>query len=85
MIRLWAGDRRAKPALLKAVDRSDPEQALRFQVSERRESEYELISWDEWFGLMEGASLTFLFQERTPNGDPSDLFKLVPSASVSND
>lgn len=82
VIAFWAQARRAKPALLTSADRSDPEQALRFQVSDRRESEYALIPWPEWFQMMADADLVFVYQERTANGDASDVFKLIPAASV---
>lgn len=82
VIRVWAELRHGKPALLRVVDRSDPINALRFQVTNRRDSEYELISWDDWFALMDGANLVFVYQERTSDGDTSDLYRLVPASSV---
>lgn len=82
VIMFWAEDRHGKPALLRAADRNDPAQALRFQVTDRIRSEYELISWDEWFALMNAGSLTFIFRERSSEGSISDLFTLVPSSSV---
>jgi hypothetical protein len=82
VISSWAEPRRAKPALLKVADRSDPIQALRFQSSRRREGAYELIPWNEWFDLFDGANLVFIFQERSESGDASDLFQLAPIESV---
>jgi len=82
IIRNWASTRHSKPALLKAADRSNPAEALRFQISERRESEYEVISWDEWLRLFEGGNLVFVYLERNANGEASDLFRLVPAESV---
>ena len=81
-IRMWAELRHGKPALLRGVDRSDPVNALRFQVTNRRASEYELISWNDWFALMDGANLVFVYQERTVDGETSDLYRLVPASSV---
>jgi hypothetical protein len=83
VIRAWAELRHGKPALLRVVDRSNPIDALRFQVTNRRASEYELISWNEWFALMDGANLVFVYQEHTSDGETSDLYRLVPASSVS--
>jgi hypothetical protein len=82
VVRVWAELRHGKPALLRVVDRSDPINALRFQVTNRRASEYELIAWSEWFALMDGANLVFLYQEHTSDGETSDLYRLVPASSI---
>jgi hypothetical protein len=82
VIRAWATLRHAKPVLLRASDRSDPIQALRLQVSDRRVSEYDHVTWNEWFELMDGANLTFIYQERTLSGGWSDLYRFVPASAI---
>lgn len=81
-IQVWAETRNGKPALLKAADRANPMEALRFQVTERLESEYEVVSWEEWLGLFDRANLVFVYQDLTTNGEPSDLFRLLPQRAV---
>jgi hypothetical protein len=82
VIRAWATLRHAKPVLLRASNPSDPIEALRLQVSDRRVSEYDHVTWDEWFELMDGANLTFIFQERTADGGWSDLYRFIPAGAI---
>lgn len=82
VIRDWAEAIHAKPVVLRAGSRDDPMQTLRLQVSARRVSEYDHISWGEWFDWMDQADLVFIFQERSPDGGISDLYRLVPASDV---
>lgn len=82
VIRTWANSRHAQPALLKSRAGGDPAEALRFQVSHRRQSEYDVVSWDEWFSVLDGNDLVFIFQERTHDGGISDLFRIAPAVTV---
>lgn len=82
VIRTWAEALHGKPALLKSGAGGDVAEALRFQVTDKRQSEYRTVGWDEWFDYFDRNDLVFIFQERTADGAVSDLFRIAPAVAV---
>jgi hypothetical protein len=82
VIRTWAEGLHGKPAMLKSRAGGDVAEALRFQVTDKRRSEYDVVTWDEWFRAFDGADLVFIFQERADDGAVSDLFRIAPAATI---
>jgi hypothetical protein len=82
VIESWAVQLHGKPAMLKSRAGGDATEMLRFQVTDRRQSEYDLVSWNEWFQVFDRADLVFIFQERADDGSVSDLFRLLPASEL---
>lgn len=78
-IRAWAGERDGKPARAKNTG-SAPNQAhnglLRLDFGEP-ETSLEPISWEEFFEIFDENELTFLYEEKTRDGNISRFFKFV--------
>lgn len=80
-IRRWAEERKAIPATVRGTARDDDDAGiLRFDFvgdGQKREDALEEISWDEFFEKFDEAKLTFLYQDRTADGDVSRFNKFV--------
>ena len=74
VIRRWADERGAKPAM--APRRDGRPGALRLDFPDYTGERLKHISWDDWFRIFNDRGLVFIFQERLRNGRPSNFFKL---------
>lgn len=78
-IRGWAEARRGVPAHSTSgkLARSDP-RTLRIRfLGDGRPGQIEPIQWREWFQRFDELHLAFVFEERTPDGQPSKVSKLI--------
>lgn len=76
VVRTWARAREAEPATgVGKMDVRDGGTALRFEFPGM--GRFEPMSWDDWFAEFERYAMTFVFQERTAEGDVSHRYRLV--------
>jgi hypothetical protein len=71
-IRRWAEERGAKPVRVKdtgVIELDFPG----YSDSDR----FEEISWDDWFRVFDERGLTFVYQEKTADGEQSNFNQLV--------
>jgi ferritin-like metal-binding protein YciE len=78
-IRAWAEERGGKPATVKSTrGKSNGAGILRIDFPGYSGGDsLEEISWDEWYEKFQENNLTFLYQDRTKDGQQSRFFKLV--------
>jgi ferritin-like metal-binding protein YciE len=78
-IRAWAEERGGKPATVKSTrGKRDGAGILRIDFpGYSGAGSLEEISWDEWYQKFQENNLTFLYQDRTKDGQQSRFFKLV--------
>lgn len=78
-IRRWAQARGGRPATVKGTEtRSEHAGVLRIAFTD--DEDLDDIGWDEFFEKFEEASLAFLHQDRTRDGEESRFFKFVERA-----
>lgn len=77
VIRRWAEQRGAQPALVKGDSLGTEVSGLRLGLPNFKGIWLSPISWDEFFLRFEERELEFLYQDVTREGDPSDFFKLI--------
>ena len=75
VIRRWADERGARPAIAGRRNPQDPPRVLRLDFPGYR-GDLEPISWDEWFRTFTERGLLFVFQEHKADGIPSNFFRL---------
>jgi hypothetical protein len=78
-IRAWAEERGGSPATVKSTrGQQNGAGILRIDFpGYSGEGTLEQISWEEWYDKFQENNLTFLYQDRTKNGQQSRFFKLV--------
>lgn len=72
-IRRWAQEREGRPAVIRTEGEGG---ILRIDFGEP-EDELEQIDWQEFFEIFEANGLSFLYQDKTADGDTSRFNKFV--------
>lgn len=77
-IRRWVEERDARPTRVKGTGGGDDPGILRIDFpGYGGEEELEEISWDEFFSKFDQQKLSFLYQERTADGELSNFNKFI--------
>jgi len=79
-IRRWAEERDAIPTTVRGTGKDGAAGILRLDFvgdGQKREDDLEAISWEEFFEKFDEAKLTFLYQDRTADGQVSRFCKFV--------
>ncbi|HEU4325154.1 MAG TPA: hypothetical protein VFS21_18580 [Roseiflexaceae bacterium] len=77
-IQTWAEARGGTPVTVRGTGDKDEPGVLRIDFPGYSGGDrFEEISWDEWFQKFDENELSFLYQERTKDGEESRFFKLV--------
>ena len=77
-IKTWAEARGGRPATVKSTAKGEAAGILRIDFpGYSGEDSLETISWDDFFKKFDEAGLTFLYQDKTKNGEESRFFKFV--------
>jgi hypothetical protein len=71
-IRDWTCSRGGSPVIDKSDDKTCP--TIRFPS----EAEGDDVSWDEWMASFEQGEWAFIYQDRTPEGELSRHWKIIP-------
>jgi len=82
-IRRWAEERGAKPARVRGTGDGDDVGIIRLEFPDYTgEEKLEQISWDDCFRKFDESGLVLLVQDRTTNGQRSNLNQLVSREAV---
>ncbi len=78
IIRNWALDRRAIPAVVRGENDGSPA-VLKFIIpgAHYENRNLEAVSWEDFFAQFDLFGLSFVFQERTMSGAPSSMNEIV--------
>ncbi|WP_205789267.1 hypothetical protein [Microbacterium sp. CPCC 204701] len=78
-IRQWAEDRHATPATLEGAEHDGHLDVLRFDFGfgmvEAEDEQLRGVGWDEWFRAFDEQGLSFVYQDRRPDGSSSNFFR----------
>jgi hypothetical protein len=75
-IRRWAEERGGRPVKVKGTE------VIELDFPGYSEADrFEEISWDEWFRIFDERGLTFVYQEKTADGEQSNFNQLVEDGS----
>jgi len=77
VIRQWARERRAQPAMLSSVNRSLDSRTLDLAFIGDREDGLHLVDWAEWFDVFSARRLTFFYRTHRADGVRSLYFRLA--------
>ena len=77
MIRQWARERGAQPALLVRIYRGVPYARLDLVFAVDREEGLRRIDWDEWFEAFVASDLTFFYRTHRCDGVRSLYFRIA--------
>lgn len=80
-IKHWAEERGGHPAMVKGTE-SNGEGLLRIDFEgngERKDHSLDPVSWNEFFKTFDDRHLSFLYQDKTDDGQTSRFFKFVNS------
>lgn len=81
-IRKWAEERNGEPAKIKETGgKGDGILRINFP-GYPEEGALQKISWQEWYEIFKKKHLSFLYQEKTKDGEESRFFKLVSANSL---
>ncbi len=75
-IRRWAEMRGGKPATVRDTAAAGGEAGI-LRIAFGDEEDLEETDWDGFFDKFEAANLAFLYEEETPEGEPSRFCKFV--------
>ena len=75
VIRRWAEEREAQPAVATRGDDGSPH-VLRFDFPGYGGKSLEKVEWDEWLETFGERNLVFVYQEQLRNGNQSNFFRL---------
>jgi hypothetical protein len=75
VIRAWAEERGARPAVATRGDDGRP-RVLRLAFTEEGRGQLEEVSWDEWCRTFEERNLVFIYQQQKRDGTQSNFFRL---------
>jgi hypothetical protein len=88
VIRRWAEDRGAKPAVVRSTGRGNDPGILRLEFPGAPNAQDENlgeISWDEWLKKFDAAELALLYEDETAKGQKSNFNKLVKRETVESE
>jgi hypothetical protein len=68
----WAQNRQGRPAIDRSSKRVRP--IIRFP----NEGDDNLVSWEEWTSVFDRDEWAFIYQDRTPEGERSRNWKIIP-------
>jgi hypothetical protein len=78
LIRKWAEERGAKPAVVKGTGGKDDIGMLRLDFpGYSGEKSLDHISWDDWFKKFEDRKLALVYQDHTGQGVKSNFNKII--------
>ena len=72
-IRNWAESRGARPVIREATG-DGPAPSIRFPEEDNGKE----VSWSEWLHCFENGQWAFIWEDRTPDGQVSRFWRLVP-------
>ena len=75
-IKNWARDRGGVPAILKK-ETDDPTVMLRIHFPGSEANEAKKATWEELFRFLDKENISFLYQDRTPEGEMSRYYKFI--------
>jgi hypothetical protein len=75
VIRQWAEERGATPAVVPGTEHGDHLGVLTFDFGEK-DDRLRHVSWDEWFRTFDERRLNFIYQEKRRDGRQSNFFRL---------
>jgi hypothetical protein len=76
VIRKWADQRCAEPAIGKGVSRDEDSQVLRFRFESGGSRVLKEVPWEEWFEIFDLRRLVFIFREDHQVGASNRFFRL---------
>ena len=77
-IRKWAEERNGVPARIKNTGQAEDEGILRIHFPGHGSgSDFQEISWDDFFENFDDSGLDFLYQEQKENGEQSTFHKFI--------
>lgn len=77
VIRRWARERSAQPAVFERAGLGDPTRRLDIAFSGDREDGLRCIDWSEWFDMFAAESLTFFYRTHRSDGVLSLYFRVA--------
>ncbi|BDU07003.1 hypothetical protein GV791_26505 [Nocardia cyriacigeorgica] len=76
VIRRWAERRGANPATMPGSEYNGRVEVLRFDFPRYGGAGLLPVDWEDWFATFDARQLCFRYQERRPDGSPSNFFRL---------
>lgn len=76
VIKQWAEERGATPAIVEGTEHEDHLGVLRFDFGGGTDDRLRQVSWEEWFATFDDRGLDFIYQEERSDGKQSNFFRL---------